>query len=252
MSAIKQFRDEQAQRIGALKDNKDFRECSLEWTKDACDVQYQYNFDWLGRPIIQFPTDVVAIQEMIWDIRPDLIIEAGIAHGGSLILSASMLALLDIKDGRYEPQNRKVLGLDVDIREHNRDAIESHPLAYLIHMMEGSSIESSTIEAVREQASKHKNIMVLLDSMHTHDHVLSELQAYASLVSVGSYCVVFDTIIEGLPKAYWPDRPWDVGNNPKSAIDAWIKERKDFVVDYDISAKLQISSNPGGFLKRIA
>lgn len=251
MGAIKQFRDERERRIAELKENKEFDETSLNWTKDAFDVQYQYNFDWLGRPIIQIPTDIVAIQELIWSVRPDLIIEAGIAHGGSLILSASMLALLDIKDGQYEPKNRKVLGLDIDIRSHNREAIESHPLSYLIQMIEGSSIQEDTINEVHEVASAYNKILVLLDSMHTRDHVLSELDAYAPLVSKGSYCVVYDTIIENLPKGYWPDRPWDVGNSPKNAIDSWIQGRDDFVIDANVTQKLKISSNPGGFLKRV-
>lgn len=251
MGAIKQFRDERERRIAELKENKEFDEASLNWTKNAFDVQYQYNFDWLGRPIIQIPTDIVAIQELIWSVRPDLIIEAGIAHGGSLILSASMLALLDIKDGQYEPKDRKVLGLDIDIRSHNREAIESHPLSYLVQMIEGSSIQEDTIKEVHKVASAYNKILVLLDSMHTHDNVLSELDAYAPLVSEGSYCVVYDTIIENLPKGYWPDRPWDVGNSPKNAIDSWIQGRSDFVIDTNVTQKLKISSNPGGFLKRV-
>ena len=252
MDAIEKFREERARRIDALENDSNFAALSDRWVKDACDVNYQYNFDWLGRPIIQFPNDIVAIQELIWTVRPELIIEAGIAHGGSLILSASMMALLDFKNASYEPVKRKVLGIDVDIRTHNREAIESHPLFFLIEMIEGSSIENSVIDQVKSIASEYSSIMVFLDSMHTHDHVFAELNAYAPLVSKGSYCVVFDTVVEQFPKNYYPDRPWDVGNNPKSAVDSWVKERDDFVVDSSISAKLQVSSNPGGYLKRIS
>ena len=251
MDAGEKFREERASRIEALKENADFSVKSDRWTRNASDVGYQYNFDWLGRPIIQFPSDIVAIQELIWSIKPDLIIEAGIAHGGSLVLSASMMALLDLKDGGYEPQKRKILGIDIDIRMHNRRVIESHPLSYLIEMIEGSSIDQSVIGQVKKIASEYRTVMVFLDSMHTHDHVLAELNAYAPLVSKDSYCVVFDTVVEKFPRGYYSDRPWDVGNNPKSAVNSWMEGREDFVVDTGVSAKLQVSSNPGGYLKRI-
>ena len=252
MDAIKEFREERRRRIKALKEDSDFAALSDLWTKDACDANYQYNFDWLGRPIIQFPNDILAVQELIWRVKPDLIIETGIAHGGSLILSASMLALLDLKDGHYDPKKRKVLGVDIDIRVHNKLAIESHPLFYLIEMIEGSSIENSVISRVENIASEYRSIMVFLDSMHTHEHVLAELNAYAPLVSKESYCVVFDTVVEQFPVGYYPNRPWDVGNNPKSALDSWLEDRDDFFVDTDISTKLQVSSNPGGYLKKVS
>ena len=252
MDAIEKFREQRARRIDALEEDSNFSALSDRWTKDACDVNYQYNFDWLGRPIIQFPSDIIAVQELIWTVKPELIIETGIAHGGSLILSASMMALLDVNDASYERGKRKVLGIDVDIRAHNREAIESHPLFFLIEMIEGSSVEDGVIDQVKSIASEYSSIMVFLDSMHTHDHVFEELNAYAPLVSRGSYCVVFDTVVEQFPRGYYPDRPWDVGNNPKSAVDSWITGRNDFVVDSSISAKLQVSSNPGGYLKRIS
>ena len=252
MDAIKEFREERRRRIEALKEDSDFAVLSDHWTKDACDANYQYNFDWLGRPSIQFPNDILAVQELIWKVKPDLIIETGIAHGGSLILSASMLALMDLKDGHYDPKKRKVLGVDIDIRVHNKLAIESHPLFYLIEMIEGSSIDVSVIDQVENIASEYRRIMIFLDSMHTHEHVLAELNAYAPLVSKDSYCVVFDTVVEQFPLGYYPNRPWDVGNNPKSAVDSWMEDRVDFVVDTDISAKLQVSSNPGGYLKKVS
>jgi cephalosporin hydroxylase len=251
MDAIKKFREERTQCIESLEKDSNFSALSDSWTKEACDRNYQYNFDWLGRPIIQFPSDIVAMQELIWSVKPDLIIETGIAHGGSLIFSASMMALLDIKSGTYEPQKRKVVGIDIDIREHNRRVIETHPMFYLIDMIEGSSIEPSVIKQVIKIASEHRSVMVFLDSMHTHDHVFSELNAYAPLVSKDSYCVVFDTVVERFPKGYYPDRPWDIGNNPQSAVDSWMEGRDDFIVDTSISSKLQVTSNPGGYIKRI-
>jgi cephalosporin hydroxylase len=212
----------------------------------------------LGRPIIQYPQDMVALQELIWQIKPDLIIETGIAHGGSLILSASMLALLDYCDAvetgtPLDPKapRRRVLGIDIDIRAHNRAAIEAHPMSNRIDMLQGSSIDASIIAEVCKRAADHERIMVILDSNHTHDHVLAELEAYAPLVSEGSYCVVFDTVIEDLPVGMYPDRPWDVGNNPKTAVREYLASNSDFVVDEDIEAKLLITVAPGGYLRRI-
>lgn len=219
--------------------------------------KYSYNFSALGRPVIQYPQDVVAIQELIWDIRPDLVIETGIAHGGSLILSASMLALLDYCDavdsGKVldpKASYRRVLGIDIDIREHNRAAIEAHSMAHRIDMIQGSSIAPEIVAEVYKRAAGHERIMVILDSNHTHDHVLAELHAYAALVSQGSYCVVFDTVIEDLPTGMYPDRPWDVGNNPKTAVREFLSGRDDFEVDEAIEAKLLITVAPGGYLRR--
>lgn len=231
---------------------------SKEWIERAFARRYMYNFSMLGRPIIQLPADMVATQELIWQIRPDLIIETGIAHGGSLILSASTLALLDYCDAvaacemldPAKPQ-RRVLGIDIDIRAHNRAAIETHPMASRIDMLEGSSIAPEIIERVHAAAGKHRRVMVFLDSMHTHDHVLAELEAYAPLVSSGSYCTVFDTIIEDLPADSYPDRPWDVGNNPKTAVREFLAHSDDFVVDEDLEAKLLITLAPGGYLRRL-
>jgi cephalosporin hydroxylase len=220
--------------------------------------KYSYNFKWLGRPIIQYPQDMVAMQELIWQIKPNLILETGIAHGGSLIMSASMLTLLDYCDAVDAGQTldpaqprRKVLGLDIDIRAHNRAAIEAHPLAGRIEMIEGSSIAPAVIKQVKQRAKDYDRILVCLDSNHTHDHVLAELEAYAPLVTQGSYCVVFDTIIEDLPAGSFPDRPWDKGNNPKTAVWEYLKTHPEFEIDHEIDDKLLISVAPCGFLKRI-
>ena len=229
------------------------------WVKTGWVRKYSYGFSWLGRPIIQLPDDMLRIQEAIWQVQPDVILETGIAHGGSLILSASMLALLDYCDAVETDQTldlqaprRRVLGIDIDIRAHNRAAIEAHPMAHRIDMIQGSSIAPAIVAEVRKRATGHDRVMVILDSNHTHEHVLAELDAYASLVSPGSYCVVFDTVIEDLPAGMYPDRPWDVGNNPKTAVREFLSRNHDFEVDEDMEAKLLITVAPGGYLRRRA
>nr|WP_233851766.1 cephalosporin hydroxylase family protein [Paraburkholderia sp. HD33-4] len=219
--------------------------------------QYSYNFHWLGRPIIQYPQDVMAMQELIWQVRPDLIIETGIAHGGSLILSASMLAMLDYCDAvesntLLDPAKpkRRVVGVDIDIRAHNRAAMEAHPLANRIDMIQGSSIAPEIIEQVRRHAEGKQTVLVCLDSNHTHDHVLAELEAYAPLVTPGSYCVAFDTVIEDMPQGSFPDRPWDVGNNPKTAVWSFVNAHPEFEIDREMDHRLLISVAPEGYLKR--
>ena len=213
--------------------------------------KYAYQFDWLGRPIIQLPQDIVAFQEKVFSSRPDLIIETGIAHGGSLVLSASLLCLLDVIEGLDPRQSpRKVVGVDIDIRPHNRQALDEHPLRFKMELIEGSSIDPEIIQQVRSYADGVDRVLVSLDSNHTHDHVLAELNAYADLVSVGSYCIVFDTVIEDMQAGSFPDRPWDVGNNPKTAVHEWLKDHPEFVIDKDIDNKLLISVAPDGYLKR--
>lgn len=230
---------------------------SHEWTIASQPFRYSYHFTWLGLPIIQYPTDIVATQELIWQVKPDLVIETGIARGGSLVLSASMLALLEMAEAResgipIDPRSprRMVLGLDIEIREHNRQAIESHPLSDRILMIEGSSVDPEVVARVRKVASQHSRVMVLLDSNHTHEHVLAELEAYAPLVSSGSYCVVFDTIIEDLPAAMFPERPWGPGDNPRTAVREFLATHSEFAADTTIDDKLLISVAPEGYLLR--
>lgn len=213
----------------------------------------------MGRPATQFPNDVRGMQELIWDVKPDIIIEAGITHGGSLVCYASMLAMLDVADavesgGVMDPgkTKRKVLGRDIDIRNHNRGAIEQHPMRPWIEMIEGSSIAKEVVDQVYELAKNYKRIMVSLDSNHTHDHVFAELKAYAPLVSEGCYCVVFDTIVEDVPTPISPDRPWGPGNNPKTAVWEYLKTHPEFEIDKSIDHKLLISGAPDGYLKRVS
>jgi len=252
------FTAERAKDVARLNARPEVAAVAGQFMIVSSPYKYSYLFDWLGRPIIQFPQDMVAIQELVWTVRPDLIIETGIAHGGSLILSASLLALLDMCDAiergeSFDPRQsaRRVLGVDIDIRAHNRAAIEAHPLASRIEMIQGSSIAGDTIAAVRDRAKAFPKVMVLLDSNHTHDHVLAELEAYAPLVSPDSYCVVFDTIVEDMPKSMFPDRPWGPGNNPKTAVHAFLATHPEFVIDADIHNKLLITVAPDGFLKRL-
>lgn len=220
-------------------------------------ARYSYNFFWLGRPIIQYPQDICAMQELIWKLRPDVIVETGIAHGGSLILSASMLALLDLCDATEAGEmldparpKRRVIGVDIDIRPHNRAAIEAHPMAKRITMIQGSSIAPEVIDQVHAAVGTAKTVLVCLDSNHTEEHVLAELDAYAGLVSAGSYCVVFDTVIETLPPGSYPDRPWDAGNNPMTAVEAWLPDHPEFEVDRSWDHKLMVTVARGGFLRR--
>jgi cephalosporin hydroxylase len=259
MNAIEKFQCEVKANIKQLGEDDDLHALSRVWCRETNAYNYTYNFSWLGRPIIQYPQDVVAMEEVIWAVKPDLIIETGIAHGGSLILSASMLALLDMCEAIEEKKSldpsdskRKVLAVDIDIREHNRQAIEAHPLASRIQMIEGSSIAPQIVAQVKSVATKFPKVLVFLDSNHTHEHVLKELNAYAPLVSPGSYCVVFDTLIDDMPKQMFSDRPWGPGNSPKTAVWEFLKSHPEFQVDKSFDHKLLITVAPDGFLKRRA
>lgn len=253
------FSQERVQHLESYSQDASFQSLSQDWLRESMQRKYVYNFDWMGRPIIQYPQDMWAVQDLIWRVRPDLVIETGIAHGGSLVLSASMLAMLDMCDAieagvSLDPRtsSRKVLGIDIDIRAHNRAAIQSHPMAGRIQMIEGSSVSVEVVQQVRDIASAHSRVLVFLDSMHTHDHVLQELQAYAPLVSPGSYCVVFDTFVQDMPPQFFADRPWDVGNNPKTAVHTWLANQPDFEIDKDYPCRLQVTVAPDGFLRRKA
>ncbi|HVA55021.1 MAG TPA: cephalosporin hydroxylase family protein [Gammaproteobacteria bacterium] len=264
------FREESKLRAHGFRSNAQLTSATRAFVRSSNAAKYSYNFFWQGRPIIQYPQDMVAIQELIWDVRPDLIIETGIAHGGSLVLSASLLTLLDYYDavstgGVLDPQvpRRKVLGVDIDIRPHNRAAIEAHPLSNRIEMLQGSSVAPEIIAQVTRTASFSGRVLVLLDSNHTHEHVLAELEAYAPLVSPGSFCVVFDSVVEDLPADFYPDRDWGPGNNPKTALHEYLRRLRDegrraidgkplhFMIDKEIEDKLLITVAPDGYLRRI-
>jgi len=257
MDPIKEFEEQRKEIIRALGQDADIARVSNDWMGLVNAKQYSYTFEALGRPIIQYPQDMVALQEIVWATRPDLIIETGIAHGGSLILSASLLAMLDYCDAIeagdvLDPQKprRRVLGIDIDIRAHNRAAIEAHPLSGRIDMLEGSAIAPEIVEQVHAHAEGAGRVMVCLDSNHTHDHVMAELDAYADLVTPGCYCIVFDTVVEDLPAEMSSNRPWGPGDNPKTAVHAWLPEHPEFEIDKSIDAKLLVSVAPDGYLRR--
>jgi cephalosporin hydroxylase len=243
MDPVEVFKNECKERIAGYPSDAKLQKSAKEFFRESLRAKYSYNFTWLGRPIIQHPQDILALQEVIWSVKPDCIIEVGIAHGGSIIFSASMLELLG--------GERRVIGIDVDIRKHNRKEIEKHPMYRKISMVEGSSTASTVFQQVKELAQPYRSIMVILDSDHSHDHVFKELQLYAPLVSINSYCVVFDGIIEELPKDFFSNRDWGPGNSPKSAVSQFIQENSYFIIDKEIDKKLVVTAVLSGFLKRI-
>jgi cephalosporin hydroxylase len=247
MTPYEQFKHDCREEILAQGQESELADLSRGWMSAANVKRYSYHFDWMGRPIIQYPQDMIAMQQIIWDVKPDLIIETGIAHGGSLVYYASLLELI----AACGEGNGEVLGVDIEIRPHNRAAIEAHPMKKRITMIEGSSIAPAIIEQARDRARGKQRVLVCLDSNHTHDHVLAELEAYAPLVTAGSYCVVFDTLIEDLPQNSFPDRPWGNGNNPKTAVWEYLKKHPEFEIDKTIQHKLLITVAPDGYLKRI-
>ena len=236
-----EFEKEKKFAIKNMAADANLRILTNRWFIESCNYKYSYNFTWMGRPIIQYPQDIIAMQEIIWRVKPDLIIETGIAHGGSLVFYASMLELIG-GDG-------KVVGIDIDIRDHNRIEIEKHPMFKRITMIEGSSTDERVVNKVREFALGKARVMVVLDSSHTHDHVMQELRLYSPLVTKESYLVVFDTIVEDMPEGFFADRPWGKGNNPKTAVWEFLKMNDRFVIDRDIENKLLITVAPDGYLK---
>jgi cephalosporin hydroxylase len=242
MNEVTKFFAEVATNIAGLKADAHMQKLSRQWMQDSCRHKYTYNFTWLGRPIIQYPQDIIAMQELIWKVKPQLVIETGVAHGGSLVFYASMLELLG---------GGEVLGIDIDIRAHNRREIENHPLAKRIKLLQGSSIAAEVVAEARRVAQGKQRVMVVLDSNHTHDHVLNELRLYSPFVTRESYLVVCDTGVEDLPANFFPDRPWGPGNNPKTAVHAFLRECDRFEIDRELEGKLLITVAPDGYLKCI-
>jgi len=244
MNPIEQFNKEKTENIQIQGEDRSLVSLGIDFLVKTAPTKYSYHFSWMGRPIIAFPQDMIAMQEIIWEVKPDLIIETGVAHGGSIVYYASILELIG-GDGL-------VLGIDIDIRKHNRELIEDHPMMKRINLLEGSSVSNEIIEKVKSIAAGKKKIMVCLDSNHTHEHVLEELKLYSPFVSVGSYCVVFDTVVEDMPADYdWGIRPWGRGDNPKTAVWEFLKENKNFEINKGIDNKLLISVAPDGYLKRV-
>jgi cephalosporin hydroxylase len=226
--------------INAMQNDGEIKILRKKLLQAIVKYKYTYNFTWFGRPIIQLPEDIIAIQEIILNTKPDIIIETGVAHGGGLILYASLLELLG---------KGTVIGVDIEIRKHNREALEKHPLFKRITLIEGSSTENTIFNKVTELCSSSKNVMVILDSDHTHAHVLRELELYSMLVKKNGYLIVFDTGIEDVDDKGYPDRPWGKGNNPKTAVWEFLKKNDRFVIDKEIENKLLITVAPDGYLK---
>lgn len=242
MNPHEQFKLEVQSNIEGLKQDHDVQALSRIWLREITPHKYAYNFSWMGRPIIQFPQDMMAMQEIVWAVRPDLIIETGIAHGGSILFYASLLELMG---------HGEVVGIDIDIRAHNRQAILAHPMSKRVRMIEGSSVDAAVVGQV-QAAAAGKRAIVVLDSNHTHAHVLAELQAYAPLVCKDGYCIVMDTLVEDMPARFFTeDRPWRVGDNPKTAVAEYLRSDGRFEVDADLEAKLLITVAPGGYLRRV-
>jgi cephalosporin hydroxylase len=226
----------------ALAADADVQRTARDFIQAVNPNHYSYNFDWLGLPIIQYPADIVAVQELIWRVKPRVIVETGVARGGSLALSASILELIG-GDGF-------VIGVEVDLRDHNRRALAEHPLSKRISIVDGSSIDPETITRVRDMVGDRSPVLVFLDSNHTYEHVLAELDAYSPLVARGSYVVVFDTVVENLSADDFVGRPWAPGNSPMTAADEFLA-RSDcrFVIDEEFDAKLAITVAPRGYLR---
>lgn len=255
---LQAFQEERRSARAALAADGEAAELGRRWMDRVNPLKYPYQFDWLGRPVIQYPQDIVAFEEVVWRTRPTLIVETGIAHGGSLVLSASLLALVELCDAAeagtvVDPRRPrgKVLGIDLDIRPHNRRLIEAHPLAGRIELLEGSSVDEGILAAVRARAAGEPRVLVSLDSNHTHAHVLAELEAYAGLVTPGSYLIACDTVIADLDPAQFPDRPWGPGDNPRTAVEAFLPGHPAFAIDHEFDRFL-VGSNPGGYLRRAA
>lgn len=250
----KEFKTNCASQITQQGKSQELVDLTKAWVRKAAEFNYSYHFEWLGRPIIQHPEDMVGVQQLLWNIKPSIIIETGIARGGSLIFYSSILELIAMCGG---PQQARVIGIDVDIRDHNKREILNHPMSKRIEMIEGSSVDDRVLSEVTGFISDDDTVLVCLDSLHTHDHVLEELRLYAPLVSKGSYCVVFDTIVEDMPDDAYPNRPWGIGNNPKTAVHQFLEEQQAqpgearFEIDKAIENQLLITVAPDGFLKRI-
>lgn len=240
---IQEFKEQVRDEIKDISESEHLNKISREWMVDSYRHNYSYHFKWMGRPVIQMPQDIVAMQEILWEMKPDVIIETGIAHGGSIILYASLMQMMGLPG--------KVIGVDIDIREHNRKEIDAHPMREHMELIEGSSIDEVTLEKVADLAEGATNPLVILDSNHTHDHVLSELQMYSPFVKKGGYLVVYDTVVDHMPEDFYPDRPWKVGDSPMSALKAFMQENDRFEIDQEICAKLLLTAAPDGYLKCI-
>ena len=240
---LQNFKKRVNKNIKFMSKDTNLRKKSIDWMLHADKYKYTYNYRWMGIPIIKFPNDILALQEIIWKVKPDLIIETGIAHGGSIVFSATMLELIG--------KNGLVIGVDIDIRKHNRIEIEKSKFHNRIKMLEGSSVSNRIIKKIKTFIKPNSKVMVFLDSNHTYMHVKREIELYSKLVTKNSYLVVEDTFTEFFPKNYFNNRPWDVGNNPLTAIKEFLKKNKNFKIDKNLNDKLSITETFDGYLKKI-
>ena len=232
----------------SLSSAEGFEAASRAWVRAGWDSKYVYSFAWMGRPIIQLPEDMIRLQEVIWDLKPDVLVETGVAHGGSLIFYASLFEAMG---------HGRVVGIDIEIRPHNREAIESHPMKKRIELLEGSSTAPEIVEQVKSMVKPGETVLVVLDSNHTKDHVLSELRAYGPLVSVGSYIVATDGVMEQVQGGPRTDSDWD-WNNPKAAAHAFVAEDSRFVIEEPTFpfnegvVTTRVTYWPDAFIKRVS
>lgn len=242
----KAFERERIIRIREQGKNKELIRRADAFIVSASQAKYTYNFTWFGVPIFQHPEDIIALQEIIFRVKPEVIVDVGTARGGTAIFYASLLKL--IGGGR-------VISVDIDIRVHNRDTIRRHPLARLVDLVEGSSTDPTTVAKVKRLIRGKKPVLISLDSLHSGTHVAGELALYSKLVTRGSYLVVCDTVLKKLPRSTYPKdhatRPWSEKDNPGTAVDKFLRKNKRFIVDTDIDHKLLISCAAGGYLKRV-
>lgn len=230
----------------AMSNDRALFDASTDLVLASDKYRYSYLWSWMGVPIIQRPADVLALQEIVWETKPDVIVETGVARGGSVVFFASLLRMLGKPDG-------KVIGVDIDIRAHNRDTIERHPMASSIALIEGSSVAPETIQKVNAHIMDGASVMVVLDSDHSRNHVLAELRAYCNLVSKGQFLVAADTILGFIPPEKAPTYYSKVllaGDEPLAAVRAFLAENDSFALD-PINGKLIMSSSPHGYLRRV-
>jgi cephalosporin hydroxylase len=244
MNEISKFNKERAVNIKSMEDDVELRKKSIDWMLSADKYKYTYNFEWMGRPIIKYPNDMVVQQELMWKLKPDLIIETGIAHGGSIIFAASMMKMMGI-DG-------EVVGIDIDIRDHNKELIQEHSMYDMITMYEGDSTSRDIVDKVKKHLKGKKVVMVILDSLHSEEHVLKELNLYSEFVTLGSYCILPDTFIEFFPKGYYAGtRPWDVGDNPHTAMKKFLLTTNNFQIDKTLTSQAMITETIDGYLRKV-
>lgn len=236
------FEIENRQQASAQHDDCDLQRKALDLLIQSDKYGYTYHWTWLGLPIIQLPPDINATQEIIWQNKPDVIIETGIAWGGSVVMYASIQQLVG---------KGKTIAVDRVLPQKNIDAIMGYPFSDRIHLLHGSSTDPEIIEAISAMIEPDDSVMVLLDSNHTHDHVLAELRLYGPLVSPGQYLIVSDTIIEDIPVQEHRARPWGPGNNPKTALQEYLRESDRFEEDTYINEKLLTTFTPNGYMKCI-